>query len=74
MQTYIDQLDASGTYAEKIATTLEPLTKFHPAEGYHQDYVVVNPEDGYVVRYALPKVEKLKKQLPDLYAGGRGVE
>ncbi len=30
----------------EIVTQIKPLTKFHPAEEYHQDYLVKNPE-GY---------------------------
>lgn len=63
---YIKQLDEAGVFDAPIATTLEPLTKFHPAEAYHQDYAEQNPSQPYVAAIALPKVEKLRKQFPDL--------
>lgn len=64
-RAYIDQLTEVGTWDKPIVTTLEPLTKFHVAEQYHQDYVRLNPSQPYVVFNALPKVEKLKKALPE---------
>ncbi len=67
---YIQQLQDAGTFAEPIVTTLEPLTKFHPAEQYHQDYVRLNPAQPYVVYNALPKVKKLEKQLPEYVETG----
>lgn len=63
---YIKQLDDAGVFDAPIATTLEPLTVFHPAEAYHQDYAEQNPSQPYVAAIALPKVEKLRKQFPDL--------
>ncbi len=67
-EAYIRQLDASGIFGKKIVTTVEKLDKFYPAESYHQDFARNNPNQGYVVVNALPKVEKLKKSLPDLVA------
>lgn len=63
---YIRQLDAAGVFGKKIVTTVEKLDKFYPAESYHQDFARKNPRQGYIVQTALPKVEKLKKTLPEL--------
>jgi len=65
-QAYIKTLDESGQFDKPIATTLEPLTEFYPAEHYHQDYVRLNPTQPYVQHVALPKVEKLHKKYGDL--------
>ena len=65
-EAYIRQIDAAQIFGKKIATTLEKLDKFYPAESYHQDFVKHNPNQGYVVANALPKLEKLKKTYPDL--------
>lgn len=62
----IEQLNESGQFDKKIATTLEPLTEFYPAEDYHQDYVKHHPRDRYVVAYSLPKAAKVRKLFPDL--------
>ncbi len=42
-----------------------PLTKFWPAEGYHQDYFAKNPNQGYCRFVIAPKIDKLKSHLPD---------
>ncbi|WP_054498873.1 peptide-methionine (S)-S-oxide reductase MsrA, partial [Achromobacter xylosoxidans] len=39
-EAYIAQLNKSGVYPKALATTVEPLKGFYPAEGYHQDYLV----------------------------------
>lgn len=62
---YIRQLDASGLYSAPIATTLEPLDRFFPAEDYHQDYARKNPMQPYIQFAARPKVEKLKQWFTD---------
>lgn len=46
----IEQVDASGLYADPVVTTLEPLTRFYSAEAYHQDYLQKNP-GGYTCHY-----------------------
>lgn len=42
----IDIVNKSNRWGGKVVTTLEPFTKFWPAEDYHQDYLVKNP-NGY---------------------------
>ena len=43
-------VNASGKWDGKVATTLEPFTKFWPAEEYHQDYLVKKP-NGYTCHF-----------------------
>jgi len=43
-------VDESGRWPGKVVTTLEPFTKFWPAEDYHQDYLVKNP-NGYTCHF-----------------------
>ena len=45
-QEMIEIVDESGRWNEPVVTTLEPLTRFWPAEDYHQDYLERNP-GGY---------------------------
>ena len=70
-EAYMKQLTDASVFDKKIETTLEPLTGFYAAEDYHQNYVNLHPDERYVVVNALPKVEKLKKQLPELYTEER---
>ena len=62
---YIDQLNQAGVYKDPIATTLEPLEAFHPAESYHQNFAARNPYQPYVMAVAAPKLEKLTDQFAD---------
>ena len=64
---YIDQLDAAKAFSHKIVTQLTPLNAFYPAEAYHQDYAVHNPNNPYIAFNDLPKLDHLRKDLPDLY-------
>jgi peptide-methionine (S)-S-oxide reductase len=45
-ERFIDIVNRSLRWKDPVVTTLEPLTKFWPAEDYHQDYLVKNP-GGY---------------------------
>ncbi|UVC11953.1 peptide-methionine (S)-S-oxide reductase MsrA [Rhizobium sp. TH2] len=66
-KAYIDQLDAAKVYGDKIATTIEPEKTFYAAEGYHQNFLTLNPDYPYIVYNDLPKIENLKKIFPDMY-------
>jgi peptide-methionine (S)-S-oxide reductase len=60
-EAYIAQLDASGTFASPIATTVESLEAFYVAESYHHDYAARNPGQGYIQCVSMPKVQKLER-------------
>jgi len=66
-QAYIAQLDQAKVFDGKIVTEVSPLKAFYKAEGYHQDYAFRHPNEPYIRINDLPKVENLRKQLPDLY-------
>src|SRR5580692_6507785 len=55
--TYIKQLDQAHVYPRPIVTKVDPLHGFYAAEGYHQDYLVNHPDQGYIAVNDLPKVE-----------------
>ena len=61
-EKYIRQLTESGIYKNPIVTTLEPFTKFYPAETYHQDYFNQNGNAPYCQFVVKPKVEKFKEK------------
>jgi len=64
-KAYIEQLDQAKVFDAKIATTIEPGRTFYPAEGYHQDYLTLHPNQPYIVFNDLPKVESLKRLFAD---------
>jgi peptide-methionine (S)-S-oxide reductase len=65
--SYIAQLNKAGVFGAPIVTQLSPLKGFFPAEGYHQDYLLLNPTNPYIVFNDLPKIRNFQKLLPVLY-------
>ncbi len=65
-EAYIRQLGETQAFDRKIVTTIEPFERFYLAEEYHQDFVERNPNHGYVIVNALPKIEKLYRACPRL--------
>ncbi len=55
--------EAAKTWDKPLTTEIVPLTKFWPAEDYHQDYYAKNPSAGYCRVVIKPKLDKLKKEL-----------
>ena len=66
-RAYIAQLDAGHIFAAAIATKVEPLKAFYPAEDFHQDYLVKNPGSAYIRINDLPKIAALKQVWPGYY-------
>jgi peptide-methionine (S)-S-oxide reductase len=66
-KAYIDQLSKAKTYSNKIVTEVKPAQEFYNAEGYHQDYATLHPDNGYIAINDAPKVVNFKKLLPALY-------
>ncbi|MDQ2855911.1 MAG: peptide-methionine (S)-S-oxide reductase MsrA, partial [Acidobacteriota bacterium] len=66
-QAYIVQLNQAKAFPRPIVTQVVPLEAFYEAEGYHQDYLAHHPDEPYIVVNDMPKVENLRKQLPELY-------
>ena len=67
-RAYTAQLGAAKTWGAKIVTTFEPGKVFYPAEGYHQNYLRLNPQQPYIVYNDLPKVAGLKDRFPTLWS------
>ena len=66
-QSYIDQLNKAKVFRRALATRLEELDVFYPAESYHQDYLAHHPTDLYIVINDAPKLDHLRQQFPQLY-------
>ncbi|NUO01155.1 MAG: peptide-methionine (S)-S-oxide reductase MsrA [Saprospiraceae bacterium] len=66
VEAYIKKLEASGKYPAGIAVEVTPFTKFYPAEDYHQDFVKLNPNQGYVRAVSVPRFKKAIQHFPEL--------
>lgn len=64
---YIAQLDQAKAFPKRIVTKVTAATKFYPAEGYHQDYLTLHPNQPYIAVNDLPKVAALKSIFPERY-------
>ena len=67
VKAYIAQLDATHRFARPIVTQVNGLSGFYAAEGYHQNFLTLHPDNGYIVVNDLPKVSQLKRLFPTRY-------
>lgn len=66
-RAYIAQLGAAHIFSQPIVTKIGALKGFYAAEAYHQDYLIHNPTQPYIVINDLPKLAALQKVWPELY-------
>jgi peptide-methionine (S)-S-oxide reductase len=66
--SYIAQLGKTKAWSRPIVTRIEPLPGFYVAEGYHQDFLTLKPDNPYIVANDLPKVTALKSLFPAQYS------
>ena len=62
IQSEILTLTSSKKYKNKIVTEVVPFVKFYPAEEYHQEYIHLHPENGYVRNVSMPDFVEFKKE------------
>ena len=70
IEDYIKKLNTSGKYNRSIAVQVAPLVKFWEAEDYHQDYIMHNPDGGYVQNVSIPEIKHFQKEYPELIKPG----
>jgi peptide-methionine (S)-S-oxide reductase len=58
----IKKLAAEKKYSKKIVTEEKPVSKFYPAEDYHQEYILHNPGNSYVRNVSIPDFLRFKKE------------
>lgn len=51
---------AAAWWPSPIVTEIEPLTELYSAEEYHQNFFAKNPDQGYCLAVAVPKVNKIR--------------
>jgi peptide-methionine (S)-S-oxide reductase len=66
-KAYLAQMGKSGVWKAPIVTKVESYKGFYVAEAYHQDFMQKNPQQGYIVRWDMPKVAALKTLYPKEY-------
>lgn len=66
-QAYLAQMRRSNVWDDPIVVAIENHRRFYAAEDYHQDYLLNNPRQPYIVRWDAPKVEALRTMFPQLY-------
>ena len=67
-EAVIDELTRARVWDDPIVTELAPLTAFHGAETYHQDYYASNGDQPYCQIVIAPKVAKVRKKYLDRLA------
>jgi len=60
-QAIIDELTKDNAFGKPIVTEVKPLDNYSAAEDYHQDFFERNPNQGYCMAVAAPKVAKFRK-------------
>ena len=66
-KAYVAQLKPA--FDRPVVTTIETGKPFYAAEGYHQNFMRLNPDHGYIVVNDAPKVAALKRLFPAVYKG-----
>ncbi len=53
-------------YGGKIVTEVTKMTTFYEAEAYHQDYEKLHPNNPYVQRISIPRLNRFKEKFPSI--------
>ena len=62
---YIELLEGSNLFKDKIVTEIIKFNKFYKAENYHENYYELNKNQPYCDIVITPKVEKFQKNFKD---------
>ena len=58
--------EVGKNYEKPIAAEVLPFQKFWVAEDYHQDYEKYHPENPYIQKVSIPRINSFKKKFPEL--------
>lgn len=64
-EKYKAALNASGAWSNPVVTEILPISKFYPAEKYHQEYYKNNANQSYCSFVIQPKMDKFRKVFKD---------
>lgn len=62
----IREMSQDKLFGQPIVTEVLPMANYWPAEEYHQDFFEKNPNQGYCLAVAAPKVAKFRKTFTEL--------
>ena len=65
IDSMVTQLNET-VYDGEIVTQILPFQKFWEADAYHQNYERKHPNDPYIIGVSIPRLNRFKKQFPDL--------
>ncbi|HEY4150577.1 MAG TPA: peptide-methionine (S)-S-oxide reductase MsrA [Chitinophagaceae bacterium] len=61
----IKKLTDEKKYRDKIVTEVLPVSKFYPAEDYHQEYIYHHPDNPYVRQVSIPDFLEFKREFKE---------
>jgi peptide-methionine (S)-S-oxide reductase len=64
----VKELEESKIYSSPVITQIDPAPAIFPAEDYHQNYFVQNPNQGYCRAVVAPKLAKFRAKFKSLIA------
>ena len=67
IETEIKRLTDTKKFRDRIVTEIKPITKFYPAEEYHQEYIFNHPGNPYVQNVCIPEYMEFKKDFKANY-------
>jgi peptide-methionine (S)-S-oxide reductase len=67
VRAYLLQLGEAHLWKGGIVTRVEPMRGFYPAEAYHQDFMLRNPDHPYIQYWDAPKVAGVKRLFPQFW-------
>ena len=65
IEAEIKKISDSKKYSSKIVTEVKPFTKFYPAESYHQEYIIHNPDNPYVRNVSIRDYENFRQEFKE---------
>ena len=63
---YLSQIGRGKYFAKPIIVPIEAYKRFYPAETSHQNFMRLNPSNGYIVRWDAPKLAAFKRLYPNM--------
>lgn len=66
IEAAIKKYNSNLMHLQPAVTEVKKYDVFYSAENYHQNYVKLNPNSGYVQNVCGPKVQKLRSAFPEL--------